>query len=114
MWLEDGILFCIFNKGIEIDLETARVCVKGRLDYSKGKSFPCVIDLTGLRSITREARAFMGNEGAQGITAGAMITGNPLSRFIGNAFLTLNKPKVPARLFGDMASATEWIKKQIK
>ncbi|MBI3509553.1 MAG: hypothetical protein HY064_02745 [Bacteroidetes bacterium] len=110
IWKEDGILHCVFNEGLDMDLPTAKYCVKTRIEFSGGKDYPCFINMKGLRKASKEARDYMGKEGAELIKAGALLTGNPLTKMFGNIFLTLNKPKVPTKLFSDETAALTWLK----
>ena len=43
------------------------------------------------------------------VSAVALIVGTPLSRMMGNFFLTVSKPMAPTRLFDDEASALAWL-----
>ena len=43
------------------------------------------------------------------VSALALIVGSPLSRIIGNFFLSVNKPLYPARLFDNEASGLAWL-----
>jgi len=107
---EEKILDCKFVENLEMDLEIAKICVADRIKFSKGISYPAMIDMSGLRSVTKEAREYMGKEGAALITAGALIVHSPLTQILGNLFLTLNKPKVPTKIFTDKNDAREWLK----
>jgi hypothetical protein len=42
-----------------------------------------------------------------------LIIGGPLSRIIGNFFLSVNKPLYPARLFDNEASALAWLQASV-
>jgi hypothetical protein len=44
------------------------------------------------------------------VSAFAIIIQSPLSRVIGNFFMGLNKPRVPARLFKSEKEAVKWLK----
>jgi len=110
---QDGILYCDFTYNIHLDLETARNYVEQRLLYSEGTSYPVCINMTKVKSVDREARAYLAKEGAALITAGALITNSPLSNFIANIFLSLNKPTTPSRLFTNEKDACDWLKNYI-
>lgn len=43
------------------------------------------------------------------VSAVALIVGTPLSRMMGNVFLSVSKPMAPTRLFHDEASALAWL-----
>jgi hypothetical protein len=107
---EDGILFCRFFDNIEMDEKIAELCVKERLAFSKGVSYPAIIDMKGLKSVNKKAREYMQKEGSALLKAGALLIGSPVSRVLGNIFLSLNTPEIPTRLFTDKEDALNWIK----
>jgi hypothetical protein len=109
MWIEDGIFYGIYAEDVEIDLDGAKRLVNARLQIMGNKSYPCLVDIRGLKAMTKEARIYMADEGAQQMIAAAMITGNVFTRTFAHLFLTLNKPKVPIRLFGNIDDAREWL-----
>ena len=108
--LQDGILFGQFATNIHMNLEIAKHCVETRINFIKHTSYPFVIDLRGIRSISKEAREYMGKEGSQYVTAGALLTNSFLAKTLGNFFLAINTPKVPSKLFDDEEKAIEWLK----
>lgn len=110
IWLENNIIFCKYADKTDIDLEIAKQCVKGRLKISNGKSYPTMIYLTGVKSVNKAARAYLSDEGIQLMTAGAFIVSSPLTKMLGNVFVKINQPKVPAKLFTDEKSAAEWLR----
>src|SRR6266542_1295724 len=101
IWKQDGILFCSYADKLCIDLAIAEQCVKSRIDFSEGTSYPVLLRLHGINSVTKEARDYLGKEGSHLIKAGAFIIASPLSKILGNIFLKLNKPTVPTKLFTD-------------
>jgi hypothetical protein len=107
---EDGILFCRFFDNIEMDEKIAELCVKERLNFSKGISYPAIIDMKGLKSVNKKAREFMQKEGSVLLKAGALLIGSPVSKVIGNIFLTLNTPEIPTKLFTSKEEALHWVK----
>jgi hypothetical protein len=107
---ENGILICRFKKGLNLNLEAARKCVEMRKDFSEGRSYPLLVDMRELESVSREAREYMADEGASLVTAGALLISSPVTRTIGNIFLMLNRPRVPGRLFNSKAAALAWLK----
>jgi len=109
IWKEEKLLYAKFSENLDMTLEIAKICVDARIKLSNGTSYPVLIDMSGIRSVTKEARDFMGKEGAQLITAGALIVRSPIARIIGNLFLLLNAPKVPTKLFTDEEDARKWL-----
>lgn len=110
MWMEDQVLHCVFNGPIDMDIQMAKICVFARIEFSNCVSYPCMIDVTGVRSATREAREYMAKEGSLFVTAGALIVSSPLSKMLGNMFLSLNPPRVPTRVFSSRTKAKDWLR----
>ncbi len=111
--LERGILYCTYRDDLYMDLEVAKLCLKERLDFSKGISYPCLIDIKGLKAVDGEARAYMAKEGGQLMKAGALITDSMYTKMLGNIFFVVNKPKVPGKLFSNEAAALKWLKQYL-
>ncbi len=79
-----------------------------------GKKFPLLIDSRNIKSMEREARKHFSTNGRETkINSFAVLVKSPLSRVIGNFFMGLNKPPVPARLFDNEADAIEWLKQYL-
>ena len=106
----DGILFACYNKGIHMDLATAKEAVQARLDYQGDILIPCCVDTTGIISTTKEAREFLGKEGSKGVAVAGLLSNSPFTRTIGNFYLKVTKPTTPTRLFKTREQAVEWLK----
>lgn len=109
MWLDGEIMCARYAKNLHMTLDVAKSCVGARLFFSKGKSYALLIDMTGIKSVTAEARKYMATVGITWVKAGALITGSPLSRTVGNIFLAIEKPSVPTKLFTDEQKARQWL-----
>ena len=108
---EGPVLHCVFTDCPHLDLEIAKHCVQQRLAISAGISYPCLIDMRDLKSVSTEAREYMAAQGATGVKAGALLIGSQVTKMIANIFLLINKPKVPTKMFTDEKAAREWLKK---
>jgi hypothetical protein len=109
---KDGdFLYGIFADNLHVTIDIAKACVETRLALSEGRSYPQLIDVTGIKSITKEAREYLATEGTKLVKAGAFIVGSPLNKMLGNIFLFINTPEVPTKLFTDEGKAKEWLKK---
>jgi hypothetical protein len=106
---ENGILTCRFKKGLHMDFEIAKTCVQLRMDFSKGRPYPVLVDMRELVSLSKDAREYLASEGSRQITAGALLVSSPLTRTLGNIFLMLNRPPVPTRIFNNEAAAITWL-----
>lgn len=109
---EGGIFFMTYKTG-PITVDIAREIVKKREELMKGEKIWALIDDANLRSIDREARDFLSSdEGIHGIEAGALLVSSPFAKHLANFFLkiTVNKPKIPTRVFSDRGEALTWLK----
>jgi hypothetical protein len=113
MWMDEDFLCARYKKALHMTLEIAKSCVGARLFFAAGKSYPLLVDMQGIKSVTTEARKYMASVGAMGVTAGALITGSQISRAIGNIFLAIDKPAVPTKLFTDEQKAREWLQQYV-
>ena len=75
-----------------------------------GRPRALLMDITEMRSMTREARAFFGEPArAHAVYAVALIVNSLLSRAIGNFILGYHRPAVPVRLFTNESEAIAWL-----
>lgn len=109
LWMDDGILCCRYSDNLHVSLDVAKACVESRIFFAKGNSYPLLIDMKGIKSTTREAREYMASVGVTLVKAGALITGSPFNRMLGNIFLTIDRPPVPTRLFTNEVAARQWL-----
>lgn len=114
-WMgEDGICRTVVKPGAEVDLSCAKENSSAVNGFYNGRKFPLLIDSRAVKSISSEARRFLSTNGREtSINSMGFIVKSPLSRVIGNFFMTINRPAVPARLFDSESSAIEWLKKFI-
>jgi hypothetical protein len=111
-WMgSDGICRTKTKPRAEITLKEAEENSVTVNSFYKGKNFPLLIDTRDIKYIERKAREHfsIGNRDTH-VTAFALLVKSPLSRMIGNFFMGLNKPSVPARLFDKETEAIEWLK----
>jgi hypothetical protein len=109
IYLENNILYSAFKQGTEMDINVAKFCVTERIKFSNNTSYRMLIEIRGLKSVTKEAREYMAEEGAALVLAAAFIISSPLSKLLGNIFLAINRPKIPSKLFTDRSEAIKWL-----
>jgi hypothetical protein len=106
-----GIVRVRSKPDAEIGLEEAKEAIRKISAAIGGARRPCLIDLSGTRSISREARKyFAGTETAKVESAAALLVTSPLARAIGNFFMGFNKALIPTRLFTSETEALEWLR----
>ena len=109
IWLEDGIIHVIW-KGATITLEMAKQCVEHRLLLSEEKVCPLYVDIRNVIYVDAKTRAFLSGEaGTCQASAAAIHINNPVTKFIGNVFISTDKPIRPAQLFTDKTKAMKWL-----
>jgi hypothetical protein len=114
LWMDaEGFLCARYADDLHLTLEVATAIVESRIYFAKGNSYPVLVDMRGIKSTTKKAREYMATIGSTRVTAGALITGSPWNRTLGNLFLTIDKPEVPTRLFTNELSARLWLKQYL-
>lgn len=107
----DGICRTKTKLKAEISLKEAQENSVAVSSFYKNKKFPLLIDARDVRYMEREARKHFSTNGRDiKINCFAVMVKSPLSRMIGNFFMGLNKPAIPARLFDDENDAIAWLK----
>ena len=111
---QEGIVTARVLHGVDIDLKKAKTYHE-LVEYLTNCEPHCtVVDLSGISSITPEARHFMqqtSSEWGKTISV-ALITNTFTSRVLANFFLSVNKPAYPIRVFNSTLEANHWVKEQ--
>ncbi|PTX18254.1 hypothetical protein C8N40_10653 [Pontibacter mucosus] len=109
LFVEDGILLCIYKDIAMVDLAYAQACVRERLEYVRDKTYPSLFDITRIKQSTKDARDFLANEGNELVSASAILISSPMLQMTANFYIMVNKPINPTRMFTDRKSALEWL-----
>ena len=107
--IKEGIIYANYKQGVVITLQMAKDMVTQRMDFAKNISYPAVVFIDGVKSVSKEARDYLANEGTVGLIAGALVIKSTYNAFIGNFFLRLTKPPFPSKMFTDINAALEWL-----
>lgn len=111
----DGIARTKVKALAEITLKESQENSKAVNSFYKGKKYPLLIDSRNIKSITKEARDHFSIKNREtSITSFAVLIDSPLSRIIGNFFMGLNKPSIPAKLFTNEKDAITWLKQYLE
>ncbi|MCC6751370.1 MAG: STAS/SEC14 domain-containing protein [Deltaproteobacteria bacterium] len=95
------------HQTLEHARENIAVCAK----FANGRRRPVLVDIRSLTAIDGDARRYYaGDEAAQVESAIALLVGSPVSRMVGNFFLSINRPQVPVRLFTIEGEALAWLR----
>ncbi len=110
-WLDDGVALHVIRPGARLELVDAQHNFTAMVEMTGHQRVPLVADLSQMAAASREVRQYnSGADAATAVTALAMIVGSPVSRMIGNFYMSLYRPAFPARLFSDAAQAVQWAK----
>jgi len=109
IWLRpDGIVGMVFTPRVATDLADALAAVEAMTQLTRGRRSPLLVNLHGAGPQDRPARAEFARRDDL-VSAVAVIVDTPLSRMLGNFYLTVSKPIAPTRLFDDEGSAVAWL-----
>lgn len=110
-WLDNDGILTIINKPVAVHTGThAEEGVTIAMQISAGVPRPLLIDITDVKSMTREAREIYSKVSTEGrVKAVGLVTRSAMSRILGNFFMSFNKPSVPIRLFKDQEQARKWL-----
>jgi hypothetical protein len=108
-WLRgDGIVAMVWAPRIATGLTDALAAVDAMTQLTGGRRSPLLVDMRDTGPQDRAARSEFARRDDV-VSAVALVVDTPLSRMLGNFFLTVNKPLYPTRLFDDDASALAWL-----
>ena len=113
VWLDkDGILHQEYAKGAELKLQDSRAELKlYQTRFCHEGKRPIVVDLTGIKTVSKESREIYSSEEMGNIlSAAALIVGNPVSRIMGNFYMGINRTRMPVRMFTRTTDARKWLK----
>ena len=109
MWLRsDGIVQLVWAPRAAMVLEDAVAAIGAMAQLTGGRPSPLLVDVHEQGPMDRPARTEFTRRGDM-VSAVALIVGTPLSRLMGNFFLSVSRPVAPTRLFDDEASALAWL-----
>ncbi len=110
-YIKDGVLFFIYKKIDELNLEAAKRIVGDRIKIQKNADYPVICDIRLLGSADKSARDYLAKEGSAYVKAVALLVDSPALKLMANFYLTVNKPDVPTKMFTAMPQALEFINK---
>ena len=106
----EGIVI-IINRGQSIhNLEQAKANIATVLSITDGRPELLLIDITAIKSLSKEAREEYAKAGdSYGVKAVAIVTNSGIGKILGNFFISFDKPVVPTKLFNSDSAAKEWL-----
>lgn len=112
--LEEGIMYVTYKEGY-LELEGARQVVQARHELSAGRDYPVLVDDRGMKGMSKEARDYLSHEdGLKYVKAGAILAQSGFTMILGNFFLKVSGPEIPARLFTSKQKALTWLQQFVE
>lgn len=111
-WLDaDEVVRVEYSEGTNITIVDAMESNAVITDLARGGKKPLLVDIRELKSITKEARAYLaGEESTKNVSRLALLVGSPISRMIGNFFLAVNRLPFAVSLFSEEQKALSWLR----
>jgi hypothetical protein len=110
MWLRpDGIVVVVWAPRTTALLEDATACLEVTARITGGRRCPLLVNMLETGQQDRKTRAEWTRR-SDLLSAVALVVGTPLSRLVGNLFLSVTNPPFPVRMFDNDASAVAWLK----
>lgn len=108
---DDGIVHVQIAAKEEIDIDTARMIIQAIGEKCEGKMRPVLLSSKYFAAPTAEARAFMAEKSSNPFSlASAYIARSLPEKLMANAYIRMNKPARPTRMFTTENKAIEWLK----
>lgn len=111
IWVDEDGVVCIEGlREAYLTIEEARATVKACEEVTKNSNRPFLVDIRMSKGADKESFKLFSSEGMSVlIKALAIIADSPLSKMMGNLFLSIYKPKYPTKLFTNKAIAKKWL-----
>ena len=111
---ETGLIYARAFLNTNINLDEAKAYHAMVEHLSKRQPHCTVIDISGVKSISTEARKFLQETSSEWnkTLAVALVTTSFTSKMIGRFFLTVNRPSYPVKIFTDLREANSWARNE--
>jgi len=98
-WIENGIMFFIYKRGVKVNQRVAERVVSDRIKVQNGVAYPVFCDMTGIKDSDKPGRDYLAKEGSTLVTAVAALIDSPVTKIMLNFYLNINRPLTPTRMF---------------
>jgi hypothetical protein len=111
---EEGIAITRVKDDADVTITEAKANTSTIIRLTGGRACPILVDTRRIRSISNEAREHFAMRGRMAhVNSIALLISSPVSRIIGNFYISLNRPSVPTRLFTDEEAALNWLRSHL-
>ncbi|WPP51523.1 DUF7793 family protein [Catalinimonas niigatensis] len=109
--LNDNIVTVQYKPNLHLKLDDAHRIVAERLAYFGNLKTPVLIKSSRIKSIDKQAREYLFNEGLINITAIALVETSTVEKVLTTIVFNFNKPKIPHKVFSSNQDAMKWLRK---
>jgi hypothetical protein len=110
--LQRDLLIAKYKKDLKVNLDIAKEIIKERHEFTDHQPVVVLVYNQGVVRMDKKAREFLSSgDGVKGVIAAAIVVGSPFTSFMANFFVSVNKPKMPAKVFSDAEDAIKWLNK---
>ncbi|HLP12679.1 MAG TPA: hypothetical protein VK177_12155 [Flavobacteriales bacterium] len=114
MWFDEQGIFCsIAKKNASITKEALEDSFNFIRKHVGEKKICWIGDVTHAAFPTKEAREYAGEETPKLVQALAIIVNSEISKLVANAFLRVQKPPYPTKMFTNEKEAREWLQQYL-
>lgn len=113
-WVEDGILYFVYNPSTLLTLKIAEKIVQQRIAFQNEISYPILCDLRNLNAVNKPARDYLAVEGTFLSTAVALLIDRNYSARLSAQFIKTSSPPVVIKEFYSISPALEFLNKYKK
>jgi hypothetical protein len=107
LWLEDDVAYIAFKNETTLDLIAAKKIREDYLQLIHGKKYPLLVDVSGLQSISKEAKDVFAQLGAS--VKIAIISENLSGLTRAHFYTELSNPKSPTKVFQNVQAALKYL-----
>jgi len=107
---DDGIIEVIWNDDVCVEVVDIEEVLAAEVSLM-GERATVLVDARRVRTMSRAAQRLTAEHPVSERTdAVAILVDGPVSRMLGNFFLSISRPRYPTRLFADPTEARAWLR----
>ena len=111
---EQGILYMAIEGNPEMVLEDAIENMNMIKELVPKMPRLLLTDIRNVKSTSKAYRDYFSQDEQQKeISVLAVLVGSPVSKIMGNLFLSINKPTYPMKLFSEETEAIKWLQEMV-
>ena len=108
---DDGVVIVRIHDGAAQSVDNARTNLAAAVSATGGRRRPLLVDIRTAQPLDADARHHYSGQALVASFTGIalLIGGNPLGRMMGNIYLRIARPGIPAQLFTEESRAVAWL-----